>query len=145
MKSLRLISSSEQWRKQLFRLSTFALMLTLLGAQLASGSARSRVRRIHFQRGATTTSVHGRLRGINDKALFVVRARQGQHMQIEITGRGPTRGFITSPSGAQNGGPGGIVFDEDLTETGDYRIRVTESQMGNEWRGTFILKVTITG
>jgi len=126
-------------------LSVLALIALVLVAQTPFASTASPERRIRFKRGATTARVKGYLKGINDEALFVLRARRGQHMRVEMTGQGATRGFITSPSGEENGAPGGVVFDEELKETGDYHIRVTESQMADEWKGSFVLKVTITG
>jgi len=100
-------------------------------------------RRIRLKKGQTVAYVKGTLRHMHDEASFVLRARAGQHMRITITGEGPTRGVVTFPSGQQDGGPGGIIFDDHLPETGDYRIRVTESSMGEEWEGTFLLKVRI--
>jgi hypothetical protein len=99
--------------------------------------------RIYFARGATTATARGYLRGINDEALFVLRAKAGQHMRVEIRGRGPTRGVVFFPSGQQDGGPGGVVFDGILPDTGDYRIRVTESSMANAWRGSFTLVIEV--
>lgn len=145
MKSLRFASFSGRARRHLIHLSALALVAITLVAQTSFALADIPERRIRFKRGATVARVTGHLKGINDEALFVLRARKGQHMRVEITGQGATRGFITSPSGEENGAPGGVVFDEDLTETGDYHIRVTESQMAEEWKGTFTLKVTITG
>ncbi len=99
--------------------------------------------RIVFRRGATSARVFGRLFGIRDKRYFVLHARAGQHMRVTITGAGPTRGIVTSPSGQQNGQPGGLIFDEDLTETGDYLIQVSESLMGEAWVGDFRLDISI--
>ena len=50
---------------------------------------------------------------------------------------------MISPSGKQETQPGAIVFDYDLSETGDYKIGVSESNMGNSWRGNFTLKVEV--
>ena len=99
--------------------------------------------RIHFARGATRATAWGHLRGFNDQAAFVLRAKAGQHMRVEISGRGATRGVVIFPSGKQDGSPGGVVFDDDIDETGDYRIRVTESTMANAWRGSFLLKIDV--
>ncbi len=96
-----------------------------------------------FARGATVARARGYLRGINDEALFVLRAKSGQHMRVEISGSGATRGMVIFPSGKQDGGPGGVVFDDDIDEAGDYRIRVAESSMANAWRGSFVLKIDI--
>src|SRR5712664_4410138 len=83
--------------------------------------------RVYFACGATRATARGYLRGIRDEANFVLRARAGQHMRVEIRGRGATRGMVTFPSGQGDGGPGGVVFDGLLPATGDYGIRVTES------------------
>jgi hypothetical protein len=118
------------------------VMLMLLVSQIIWASTIAE-RRIRLKKGQTVAYVKGTLRHIHDEASFVLRARAGQHMRITITGEGPTRGVVTFPSGQQDGGPGGIIFDDHLPETGDYRIRVTESTMGEEWKGTFLLKVRI--
>jgi hypothetical protein len=99
--------------------------------------------RIYFARGATRATARGYLRGVRDEANFVFRAKAGQHMKVEIRGRGATRGVVMFPSGGQDGGPGGVVFDGILPDTGDYKIRVTESSMANAWRGNFTLIVDI--
>src|SRR5256885_17257472 len=99
--------------------------------------------RINFARGATRATARGYLRGIRDEAFFVLRAQANQHMRVEISGRGATRGVVIFPSGKQDGGPGGVVFDDKIDETGDYRIRVTESSMANAWRGNFTVTIDI--
>ena len=101
--------------------------------------------RIYFGRGATRTTARGYLRGMRDEVNYVLRAKAGQHMRVEIRGRGPTRGMVTFPSGEGEGGPGGVVFDGNIPDTGDYRIRVTESSMANAWRGSFTLIVDVVG
>jgi hypothetical protein len=118
------------------------VMLMLLVSQISWASTTAE-RRIRFKKGQTAASVKGTLRHIQDEANFVLRARAGQHMRITITGEGPTRGVVTFPSGQQDGGPGGLIFDNRLPETGDYRVRVTESSMGEEWKGSFLLEVSI--
>ncbi len=99
--------------------------------------------RIKFKRGATSATASGWLNKVGDQAYFVLTARAGQHMRVTINGRGATRGVVTFPSGKEDGQPGGVIFDDRLDETGDYRIRVTESQMGESWRGRFTVKVEI--
>jgi len=73
----------------------------------------------------------------------VLRAKAGQHMRVEINARGATRGMVTFPSGKQEGAPGGVIFDDNIDESGDYRIGVSESSMGDAWRGSFALKIEI--
>ncbi len=99
--------------------------------------------RIRFARRATVARVSGYLRGVRDEKWFVLRARSNQHVRIEIKGRGATRGVLIYPSGKQDGGPGGIIFDEVIDEDGDYKIRVTESSMANAWRGRFTITIEI--
>jgi hypothetical protein len=53
-----------------------------------------------------------------------------------------TGGVVIYPSGKQDGGPGGIVFDSDLTETGKYRIRVTQRQGGISGKFRLSLKIS---
>src|SRR5215831_2809792 len=85
--------------------------------------------RIVFARGATTARATGYLRGRGDSASFVLRASAGQHMRVEINARGATHGGVFFPSGKGEVQPGGVVFDQAIDETGDYRIVVSESQM----------------
>ena len=109
--------------------------------------AQKAPQRVYFARGATRARVTGYLRGQRDSAEFVLRAQAGQHMRVEIRGRGATRGMVTFPNGQQDGAPGGVVFDGNLPVTGDYRLRVTESSMGDAWSGgiTVIIDVDSEG
>jgi hypothetical protein len=99
--------------------------------------------RIIFARGATVAQATGYLRGMRDTAWFVLRAGAGQHMHVEIDARGATRGTVIFPSGKQDGQPGGVIFDDNIDETGDYKIIVSESMMADAWRGRFTVKVEI--
>jgi len=56
-----------------------------------------------------------------------------------VKGHGPTRGVVYFPNGRSNGQPGGRVFDGTLPVSGDYRIRVTESAMGQAWSGRVVV------
>lgn len=129
----------------LMRLKSLACYTLLLLIILHSPvSARNiKTHRINFKRGATSASVRGYLRGGRDEEYFVLRAKAGQHMRVEIVGDGAMVGVVYAPSGKQEGQPGGVVFDDDLTETGDYRIRVSEHLMAEAWRGYFTLKVEV--
>jgi len=122
----------------------FGVALVLAFACLSSSAqTESAPQRITFARRATVARASGYLRGVRDEKWFALRARANQHMRIEIKGRGPTRGVLVFPSGKQDGGPGGMIFDGVVDENGDYRIRVTESSMANSWRGRFTLTVEI--
>jgi hypothetical protein len=110
---------------------------------ISSAPAQKAPQRVYFARGATEARVTGYLRGIRDEAVFVLRAKAGQHMRVDIRGRGATRGMVIFPNGQQDGAPGGVVFDGTLPVTGDYRIRVTESSMANAWSGSFTLIINV--
>jgi hypothetical protein len=91
--------------------------------------------RITFAEGAYSGQAHSRLTGIHSQKWFVVRARADQTMIVIVKSRGPTRGTVYFPNGGSSGQPGGRVFDDVLTSSGDYRIRVEESPMGEAWSG----------
>ena len=117
----------------------FAMMAIIASA----GTAAVAQTRIYFARGVTRATTRGYLRGAHDEANFVLRAKAGQHMRVEIRGRGATRGVVTFPSGQGDGQPGGLIFDGILPDTGDYGIRVTESSMANAWRGGFTVIIDV--
>ena len=120
------------------------LALIIAGAAVGAYAQTERApQRIKFARRATVARVSGYLSGVRDEKWFVLRAQANQHVRIEIKGRGATRGVLIFPSGKQDGGPGGIIFDDVIDESGDYRIRVTESSMANAWRGRFNVTIEI--
>jgi hypothetical protein len=125
-------------------ISACLLLLASLAVDATRASAAPE-RRVRFGRGQTKARVSGRLSGMNDGAVFVARARRGQRMRVTVVrSSGPIRSFVISPSGEAEGQPGtGTIFDEELTETGAYRVRVNESQMGEAWRGSFLLEIEI--
>ena len=90
---------------------------------------------ITFRHGHAHAHAYGILRGIHSKARFTFHVRAGQHVRVKITGQGPTRGIVTSPQGQQDGSPGGVVFDDTVTQTGRYRLLVTEDSMAEAWHG----------
>jgi hypothetical protein len=112
-------------------------------ASTCSPGARACPIRISFAAGAYTGQAHSRLTGIRSQRWFVVHARAGQTMVIIVQGHGPTRGVVYFPNGGSNGQPGGRVFDGTLPVSGDYRIRVTESQMGQAWSGRVVVVALI--
>ncbi len=98
--------------------------------------------RIKFKPHAFTAQVHTSLT-VTGERWFVVHAKANQTMIVIIEGAGPTRGSVYDPHGAQNGQPGGRVFDQVLTLTGDYKIRVTEDTMAQGWTGRVDVIVVI--
>jgi hypothetical protein len=96
---------------------------------------------IRFKRGATSAHATGYLSGGGD-VCYLVKAHGGQHMKAEVEAKGATVIEISTPTGEKDGEPGGML-EEDLAETGDYRICVSEHNMGEHWKGQFTLTVEI--
>jgi hypothetical protein len=121
------------------RTGSFLLLLLIV-----AGLDAAVIRRIRFQHGNTSAEVIGRFTPKVTENLFVIRASKGQHMKVELKPLAPnliTAGTVTSPSGKPDGGPGGVIFDGDLTETGDYKIHVFERQQNLS--GSFAVRVDI--
>lgn len=112
-------------------------------AAKCSPGARACPIRIRFAAGAYSGQAHSQMAGIRSQRWFVVHARAGQTMVVIVKGHGPTRGIVYYPNGQSAGQPGGRVFDDSLPVTGDYRIRVTESTMGQAWSGRVDVAVLI--
>jgi hypothetical protein len=119
-----------------YRFAGFSIVLTLI--MVLSSAADERIR---FKRGATSAQAAGYLSG-SLKVCYLLKALGGQHMKVKAEAKGSTMLEVTTPSGAKNGEPGGEL-EEDLPETGDYRICVSESSMGEHWKGQFKLTVEI--
>ncbi|PYS22196.1 MAG: hypothetical protein DMF72_14650 [Acidobacteria bacterium] len=108
---------------------------------IAAAQTKNAPRRIVFARGATVARSTGYMRGIRSEVWFVLRLSAGQHIRVEVGGSGSTRGVVIWPSGKQDGGPGGVIYDGEVDETGDYKIAVGESLMGEAWRGPLTVTV----
>lgn len=119
------------------------ILLAILCLATVNVSADTPVRRIVFKRGAVSADVMGRLTGQEDVLRYVLRARARQHMQLKVDADGPTRGVVKFPDGGEDGGPGGVFFDDTLPVDGDYFITISESRMGEPWAGTVKLYVSI--
>jgi hypothetical protein len=131
-----------------------AIVLATSGPALASGASTDATRhaqaqvttactpgarpcpiRITFAPGAYSGQAHSQLTGIHSKKWFVVSANAGQTMVVVVEGAGPTGGIVRFPNGETNGQPGGRIFDGNLPVTGDYKVKVMESQLGEAWSG----------
>lgn len=115
------------------RLLCVVAAAALVAGQVATASAAPPTR-IRFETGAITARVKGTIPRGRDEALYVLSAREGQHMIVSLApgAKGlelANAGEVRSPSGAQEGGKGGVIFDKVLAETGDYTIRVARNLM----------------
>lgn len=114
-----------------------ALLLWLPAAFAASGQ------RIRLPLPGESVRVAGELRGMNDRRVYIFRGVRGTKVKIELSGAGPLRGVVTFPSGRYEGGPGGSILDQQLTETGWFQLRVSESTMGEAWKGAFAIEISV--
>jgi hypothetical protein len=128
------------YRAQLIAL---AAVLLLCVSQVTAMTAQP-VRRIHFKPGTTSARLKGRLSGMSDRAVFVIRVRAGQHLAAEVQSKNYAHVTMTSPSGQESDQDmQGTHTGFDSTEAGDYRIVVTESGKADPWKGTFYINVTV--
>lgn len=136
-------TANSRARKSRSQLAALVAVLLLCVSQVTAITVQP-VRRIRFKPGTTSARLKGKLSGMSDKAIFVIRVRAGQHLAAEVQSKNYAHVSMTSPSG-QEGDQDmqGTHTGFDSTEAGDYRIIVTESQKADPWKGTFYLNVTV--
>jgi hypothetical protein len=100
-------------------------------------------RKISLPAPGKSVRAEDRLHGMGETKQFVFHGVTGARVKIELSGAGPLRGEITFPSGHRTGSPGGIVLDEVLPESGSYRLKVSESAMGESWDGKFSVHISV--
>ncbi|HEV7680514.1 MAG TPA: hypothetical protein VGO68_00210 [Pyrinomonadaceae bacterium] len=125
------------------------LLLTMASASFAQTHGKSTApTRIRFTTGAMSAQVRGTFTPANERVRYVIKATKGDHMVVNVipVTRGLTMaGTVKFPSGQGDGGPGGIVMNSDLEETGDFIVEVSQHTMGSSYKsGSFILEVVIT-
>src|SRR5262245_26000617 len=122
--------------------SVLLAVIALTGSSPVSSAEKEQ--RIRLKPGSTQARLSGRLTPKNDEARYVLHADGGQRLTVELTGPGPLSGEVVSPSGKQEGQPGGgVFFDQQLTETGDYRIRISEGSRGEKRNVRFVLRIRV--
>jgi len=107
---------------------TLCLSLCLACALPVLAADDIREERVHFQAGTSGTTVKGHLRG-RDDVDYVLGAKAGQHMTVELHTDNPQNYFNILPPGSSDeaifiGSSAGNRFDGTLPDSGDYRIRV---------------------
>lgn len=100
-------------------------------------------RKIKLPPPGKSVRIAGMLRSMDDHREFVFHGVGGTKVKIELSGAGPLRGVVIFPSGQQEGGPGGKIVDQRLAETGQYRLKVSESTMGEAWDGAFHVEISV--
>jgi len=103
--------------------------------------------RVKFPAGATQVTLNGKINGFGEHITYVVEAKKGQKlftnvMSVEMNANIRIAQII-SPSG-EGDGPFGAKTQYDLTESGDWKIVLSENQMtGDPWKGEFQLLISI--
>jgi hypothetical protein len=113
-----------------FHVGALAAAVVVLSS-LHLGGAAANDHPIVFKSGQKSGYAEGQFSGKFHEVYFWFHACAGQHLIVQITPLTPglvTAGVVIFPSGKQDGGPGGIVFNSELTESGKYRIRITRRQ-----------------
>jgi hypothetical protein len=119
-----------------YPVTIFVLML-----MAACATALEAPHTIELPPAGQTIQIAGQLQGMDQVEVFHFFARTGTILKIDISGKGAIRGIVESPSGQTEGGPGGMILNQELTETGIYRLRVKESTMGEAWQGEFTVRI----
>ena len=116
-------------------------LLAIGSTALAQGS----VERVRFKKGATSATVKGKLIGysVND---YLINAREGQRMRLKVKSTNPNVYFmIYSVDGMETQQIEMREFDDILSTTGDYRVRVfvTRAEARRSLRAEYSLVVKI--
>src|SRR5262245_6355577 len=106
---------------------SLVLLVALLPAS-ATAQETEDCERVSLVQG--TVRLIGTLTVERPEGFYCVFGQRGQHMKITIKPQTPdlnTVGNVRFPLGdLEPGGPGGVIFDEQLPDDGLYRIRVAQ-------------------
>jgi hypothetical protein len=148
---MELLSRVHPKRYPILSMTVIAVCLIALLTSPSAGAQtgqRAGTQRIRFKIGAISAQVVGQFSHAQPRPHYLIKAKAGDHMVVNIipVTRGLTLGgTVTSPSGQGDGQPGGIIFNSDLTENGDYTIEVFQHTMGSNYKsGSFVVEVVIT-
>ena len=116
-------------RRSLATVSVAACLITsLMFPAYALGQGAST--RIRFRRGESSTTVSGRLSSRRLKQTFIIGAREGQELYLQIKARTNdgldfANVMVFDPSGRGVASDDGGMVRLRLGRTGDYRLEVT--------------------
>ena len=113
-------------RRRVIASTLGVLLLIISSIPAAAATPQRRDTRIRIPRGRTSTVVRGILTRRNASGDYVLRARSGQKLFLNLMAtREQTVLSLASPTGENMAGEGGSgQMEFDLTETGDYKISV---------------------
>jgi hypothetical protein len=113
------------------------LLLALTACASGGGSGAN----IELAPSGQTVFVEGQLQALGEARVFTFFAKAGTCLRVDLSAGGAIRGAVRFPSGDEEGGPGGVILNQALSETGSYTLRVEESPMGEAWRGGFKVRI----
>ncbi|MGH9946613.1 MAG: hypothetical protein ACRD6X_05375, partial [Pyrinomonadaceae bacterium] len=89
---------------------------------------------IYFSGKNTQVTVKGQLPNYDDKLKYRVKGKAGDRLKVSISAvkwkgeEAPVMvGIVTMPDGESDGAPGGTIYDDVLTQDGDYEIVVYQN------------------
>lgn len=116
---------------------TLLLSATLIGVSANSALAKSSDSPIHFAKGAISSTVTGKLRPNENERWYRFDASSWQYAIINIAPLAGTPetanvGVLHMPNGTQDGTKGGIIYQDCLPATGEYRLRIARNLMATQ-------------
>lgn len=102
---------------------------------------------VKFPAGATQVTLNGKINGFGEQITYVFEAKKGQKlfanvMSVEMNANIRISQII-SPTGKADG-PFGEKTNYNLSESGDWKIVLSENQMaGDPWKGEYQLLISI--
>ncbi|HYW72002.1 MAG TPA: hypothetical protein VE961_13265 [Pyrinomonadaceae bacterium] len=100
------------------------LLAMVLFACAGSALSQNKSERVHFERGKSAATIHGRVAGF-DTHDYVLGAQAGQQMDIKLTAANPETYFVLySINGKATDMNETDHYSLETTESGDYVIRV---------------------
>jgi len=104
--------------------------------------------RVEFPKGSTQVTLNGNIKGLSDNVTYVFEVSKGQTLIASLRPSPMIDANLRfnqlfSPSGKIDG-PFGNELKESLTESGDWKLVVGESNMeGTPYIGEFLLTISI--
>ena len=102
---------------------------------------------IQFIAGALSAQAPGHFSSAGQQVSFTVQAEAGQFMIVNVIPRTPglgTEGVVRFPDGQGTGGPGGVVMNQALQQSGTYTIQAGQSQMASNLpEGDLLVEVIV--
>lgn len=102
---------------------------------------------IRFPVNSTSTTVHGKMKGINFPVTVLIPIRQGKQLIASLKTEDSLANVrinqIFTPDGKADG-PFGRELKLVIKQQGTYKLIIAENLMqGNEWKGKFNLTVKV--